>query len=101
MRIDFDTNIKEEFIFSIGYSADKDPKLRYCSMESSKINGVPWYDNLWLEDCTLTGGASGGPWMMDMEENGVGTLISVNSWGFAYKPGMAGPNLSTSTGSWA
>ena len=58
-------------------------------------------DNLWLEDCTLTGGASGGPWMMDMQEDGVGTLISVNSWGFAYKPGMAGPNLSTSTGSWA
>ena len=101
MKIDFDTNIGEEFIFSIGYSADKDPKLRHCAMESSKINGVPWYDNLWLEDCTLTGGASGGPWMMDMQEDGVGTLISVNSWGFAYKPGMAGPNLSTSTGSWA
>ncbi|KAL3766999.1 hypothetical protein ACHAWU_004497 [Discostella pseudostelligera] len=103
MRVDFDSNIllDREFIFSIGYSADKDPNLRHCAMESSKINGVDWYDNLWLEDCTLTGGASGGPWMMDMHEDGVGTLISVNSWGFAYKPGMAGPNLSTSTGSWA
>lgn len=101
MAIDFSSSPRSEFVFSIGYSADKDPKLRHCSMENTNINGVPWYTNLWLEDCAMTGGASGGPWMADMDDAGNGRLISVNSWGFTHKPGMAGPVLRTSDGSWA
>lgn len=100
--IDFDTRtINNEFIWSVGYSADKDPQLRHCAMENDKINGVPWYENYWLDDCAMTGGASGGPWIMDMDERGDGTLISVNSWGFTHRAGMAGPNLSTDSGSMA
>ncbi|KAL7543266.1 hypothetical protein ACHAXR_012574 [Thalassiosira sp. AJA248-18] len=99
--IDFDLNPHDEFVFSIGYSADKDPRLRTCSMHNSKMNGVPWYTNLWLEDCAMTGGASGGPWIHDMDVDGMGSLISVNSWGFTHKPGMAGPVLKTSSGSLA
>lgn len=101
MTIDFDTDMNREFIWSIGYSADKDPELRHCAMENTKINGVPWYTNLWLEDCAMTGGASGGGWIKDMDEEGVGTVGGVNSWGFTHKPGMASPNLSTAEGSWA
>lgn len=70
-------------------------------MENTKINGVSWYTNLWLDGCAMTGGASGGPWVHDMDEEGTGTLVSVNSWGFTHKPGMAGPVFKTSSGSWA
>ena len=84
MTIDFDTDMNREFIWSIGYSADKDPELRHCAMENTKINGVPWYTNLWLEDCAMTGGASGGGWIKDMDEEGVGTVGGVNSWGFSW-----------------
>lgn len=89
-NIDFNTNHKD-FTVALGYSADKDPNFRYCSMDADNINGVPWYTNLWLDDCGMTGGASGGPWTRDMDESGVGTVISVNSWGFMDKKGMAGP----------
>jgi hypothetical protein len=102
MKIDFDVDVDDdEFIFSLGYSADKDPSLRHCAMERTSIRGVEWYENYWLDNCAMTGGASGGPWLKDVDSNGVGTLISVNSWGFAHRIGMAGPNLRTSSGSLA
>mmetsp|Transcript_21193 Transcript_21193/g.44752 ORF Transcript_21193/g.44752 Transcript_21193/m.44752 type:complete len:716 (+) Transcript_21193:87-2234(+) len=101
MAIDFDMRPDDKFVFSIGYSADKDPQLRHCAMTNTNINGVPWFTNLWLEDCGLTGGASGGPWIHNMDTNGIGTLISNNSWGFTNKVGMAGPPLRTSGGSLA
>lgn len=101
MAVDFESPPYDEWVHSIGYSADKDPKLRYCSMDSTTINGIDSYTNMWLDDCEMTGGASGGPWMAGLDEGGVGTLISVNSWGFTHKPGMAGPVLRTSEGSWA
>ena len=112
MKIDFDTDLHEsnnsnsgnennDFIYSIGYSADKDPSLRHCAMEHTTIFGVDWYENFWLDNCAMTGGASGGPWMVNMDTDGVGTLVSVNSWGFAHRIGMAGPSLRTSSGSLA
>lgn len=111
MKIDFDTDLHDhnsgngnennDFIFSIGYSADRDPSLRHCAMEHTTIFGVDWYENFWLDNCAMTGGASGGPWMVNMDTDGVGTLVSVNSWGFAHRIGMAGPSLRTSSGSLA
>jgi len=107
MKIDFDTDLHEssdennDFIYSIGYSADRDPSLRHCAMEHTTIFGVDWYENFWLDNCAMTGGASGGPWMVNMDTDGVGTLVSVNSWGFAHRIGMAGPSLRTSSGSLA
>ena len=56
-------NPHSEFVFSLGYSADTDPNFRHCAMANTKINGVSWYTNLWLDDCAMTGGASGGPWI--------------------------------------
>jgi hypothetical protein len=99
MALDFDADPRGEFIVSIGYSADKDPSLRHCSQTNTDIHGLSWYANLWLDDCGMTGGASGGPWLVDMDNNGVGTLISVSSWGFTDQPGMAGPVLRTRDGS--
>jgi len=99
MVIDFDRSATEEFLVALGYSADRDPAFRYCSMDVSSINGVPWYANLWMDNCGMTGGASGGPWIIDMTEGGSGTVVSNNSWGFTDRPGMAGPNLRTASGS--
>jgi len=101
VALDFDADPRGRFINSIGYSADKDPDLRHCSMASTDIYGLPGYANLWLDDCAMTGGASGGPWLVDMDDAGVGTVISVNSWGFTDRAGMAGPVLRTRDGSWA
>jgi len=101
MALDFNADPRGEFVFSVGYSADKDPSLRHCSMANTDIYGLSSYANLWLNDCAMTGGASGGPWTIDMDDKGVGTLISVNSWGFTNRTGMAGPVLRTKDGSWA
>ena len=43
----------------------------------------------------MTGGSAGGPWMVHTSDDGRGTLISVNSWGYTGTPGMGGPFLNT------
>ncbi|KAL9179968.1 hypothetical protein ACHAXT_007938 [Thalassiosira profunda] len=101
-NVDYDSRRRnDEFVYSLGYSADKDPDFRHCSMEAGTINGIPTYTNLWLDDCAMSGGASGGPWMKDLDMNGRGTVMSVNSWGFTHKDGMAGPVFQTEEGSLA
>lgn len=100
VKIDFDYSGKD-FTYALGYSSDHDPYYRYCSMDQDTIYGVSWYQNLWLDQCGLGSGASGGPWISNMDENGVGTLFSINSWGFDDKTGMAGPSLRTQDGSLA
>lgn len=100
VKIDFDYRVKD-FTFALGYSSEHDPNYRYCAMDQSTIYGVSWYENLWLDQCGLGAGASGGPWIADMDENGVGTLFSINSWGFDNKIGVAGPNFRTQDGSFA
>ncbi|KAL7463661.1 hypothetical protein ACHAXS_004014 [Conticribra weissflogii] len=101
MSIDFSTNQINDQTVALGYSADKDPAFRYCSMDTETISGVPWYTNLWLSHCGMSGGASGGPWIRDMTQEGMGTVVSVNSWGFSDKVGMAGPVFRTGSGSFA
>ena len=101
LPVDFARDARGAFVHSIGYSADQDPSLRHCAMANADIYGVSWYANLWLDACALTGGASGGPWLVDADAAGTGTLVSVNSWGFTYRTGMDGPSLRTQDGSWA
>ncbi|KAL7517206.1 hypothetical protein ACHAWX_002145 [Stephanocyclus meneghinianus] len=101
MYIDFESNPEKDFAVALGYSANHDPAFRYCTNDISTIKGVPWYTNLWIDQCGMTGGASGGPWAVKMDTSGVGTIVSVNSWGFTDKIGMAGPQLRTSSGSLA
>lgn len=65
-------------------------KLVYCSGNSSK-------DFLLTKDhglgCNMTGGSSGGPWFQDFNEaTGLGTQVSVNSFGYTFLPNrMYGP----------
>jgi hypothetical protein len=65
-------------------------KLVYCSGNSGK-------DFLLTKDhslgCNMTGGSSGGPWFQDFNEaTGLGTQVSVNSFGYTFLPNrMFGP----------
>ncbi|WP_030762715.1 trypsin-like serine peptidase [Streptomyces sp. NRRL F-2664] len=67
-------------------------KLVYCSGNSGK-------DFLLTKDhslgCNMTGGSSGGPWFQDFNEaTGLGTQVSVNSFGYTFLPNrMYGPYL--------
>eukprot|EP00957_Ditylum_brightwellii_P138420 10550357-Ditylum_brightwellii.AAC.1 len=57
--------------------------------------------NWMLNQCRMSGGASGGPWIQPMNAaTGSGTIISVNSWTYNNgSPGMAGVRLDTAYGS--
>ncbi len=80
---------------AFGYSYNQDPKQMYCSQTRAATNGG---DNWWLDQCGLTGGASGGPWLDEYPAAGTGEIVSVNSWGYSSSPGMAGPKLDGSSG---
>lgn len=73
--------------YALGYSASKDPSFRYCSETLASFDSADW----WLGSCGLSGGASGGPWMLS--SSGAGPIFSVNSWGYTTSPGMAGPKF--------
>jgi hypothetical protein len=74
---------------AIGYSYSQDPLLRYCSED---LGIETRYDDLWLANCDLSGGSSGGPWQQGSND-GNGPIISVNSWGYTNQSGMGGPVL--------
>ena len=92
-------DVPGEFTHGLGYSFDKDPAFRYCAGEMSTKFGISTYENLWLGICEMTGGSSGGPWLKDTDTDGRGTVVSINSWGYASSGGMAGPNFNTAMGS--
>ncbi|MGI9577561.1 MAG: trypsin-like serine peptidase [Microthrixaceae bacterium] len=78
---------------ALGYSYSDDPNFMYCAeVMQDETNGVNW----WLPNCGLSGGASGGPWLQPVGEAGNDQIISVNSWGYTDRPGMAGPYLDES-----
>lgn len=83
-----------DFTHGLGYSYSDDPYFMYCA-EDMTTQGT---DNWWLSSCGLSGGSSGGPWIQPLN-NGVGPLISVNSWGYTTSPGMAGPKLNGTSAS--
>lgn len=75
---------------ALGYSYDVDPDFMYCK-EALGTNGSA---NYWLGRCDMSGGSSGGPWVQPMNEaSGTGPVFSVNSWGYTFQAGMAGPKL--------
>jgi len=83
----------------MGYTFSKDPDFRYCAKDLSTKYGISSYENLWLSVCDMSGGSSGGAWMKDTKDDGSGTIISINSWGYSSSTGMAGPNFYTGGGS--
>lgn len=88
-----------EFAHGLGYSIDRDPSFRYCATNMGTKFGISTYENLWLSSCEMSGGSSGGPWLKDTTSDGRGTIISLNSWGYASVSGMGGPNFATASGS--
>lgn len=79
-----------EVSHALGYSYNVDPEFMYCK-ESLGTEGSA---NYWLSRCDMSGGSSGGPWVQPMDEGtGSGPIISVNSWGYTFQSGMAGPKL--------
>jgi len=89
---------KSDFTYALGYSYKNDPNFMYCAQDMTTTNGSA---NWWLSSCRLSGGSSGGPWVQDGTNQWAGgndgSIISVNSWGYAGGPGMAGPKLSGTT----
>lgn len=82
---------KRMYAFGFPAAAPYDgTKLVYCSGNSGK-------DFLLTKDhglaCNMTGGSSGGPWFQDFDEaTGLGTQVSVNSFGYTFLPNrMYGP----------
>ncbi|MFD8978404.1 trypsin-like serine peptidase [Streptomyces sp. NPDC059564] len=82
---------KKMYSFGFPAAAPYDgTKLVYCSGNSGK-------DFLLTKDhglgCNMTGGSSGGPWLQDFDEaTGLGTQVSVNSFGYTFLPNrMFGP----------
>jgi len=88
LTIDFSTPTTGATATALGYSYSYDPNFMYCQ-ETMATNGSA---NYWLDSCDLSGGASGGPWLQPLDA-GNGSIISVNSWGYTTRSGMAGPKL--------
>jgi surface protein len=89
LPISFANPILGSDTYALGYSYNKDPLFRYC-VDPLQTRGNGW----WLPNCGLSGGASGGPWVLPMDvTKGSGTIISVNSYGFSTAPGMGSPKL--------
>ncbi|MBI4292224.1 MAG: hypothetical protein HY661_12180 [Betaproteobacteria bacterium] len=80
--------LSPDFTPALGYSFSEDPKFMYCAEDMTTEGTANW----WLPGCGLSGGSSGGPWVQPMTA-GSGDIISVNSWGYTNRPGMAGPKL--------
>ena len=81
---------------ALGYSYSRDPDFMYCAEDMTTNGTVNWF----LPNCGLSGGASGGPWIQPLNTTtGTGPIISVNSWGYTTKPGMAGPKLAGTSAS--
>lgn len=78
--------------YALGYSYSDDPNFMYCAQALRTIGASDW----WLGRCGLSGGSSGGPWLLPVN-GGNGTLFSVNSWGYTTQPGMAGPMMNTTS----
>ncbi|MFJ4314443.1 trypsin-like serine peptidase [Streptomyces lavendulae] len=82
---------KKMYSFGFPAAAPYDgTRLVYCS-------GTTGTDFLLTKDhslgCNMTGGSSGGPWLQDFDETtGLGTQVSVNSFGYNFLPNrMFGP----------
>ncbi|MEN8040629.1 MAG: hypothetical protein ABFR95_03910 [Actinomycetota bacterium] len=86
--------------YAFGYPAAKKWKgndLIYCAgpIDGDPLNGDTTYR---MNECKLTGGSSGGPWLADFDETiGSGTVMSVNSYGYTGINAMHGPVLNADT----
>jgi V8-like Glu-specific endopeptidase len=77
-----------DFTTVLGHTLKKDPLMSYCSEGITEFNG-----NYMLPSCEMQGGSSGGPWFSPIDIQGFGNIISVSSWGFREKAGLAAPKF--------
>lgn len=90
LSVEFATPVVGDRAHALGYSYNVDPEFMYCTESLGTEGSV----NYWLGQCDLAGGSSGGPWVQPMNETGgSGPIVSVNSWGYINRSGMAGPKL--------
>ena len=86
-------------VFSFGYPAAgkyHGSDLTYCS--DQVFTDTRNANLTWGIDCDMTGGSSGGPWLTSFDSNsGIGTLSSVNSYGYGNTARMYGPKFNTNT----
>ena len=70
--------------------------LTYCA--GNTFNDVLNGNATWGIACNMTGGSSGGPWLGGFSETtGVGTLTSLNSYGYGGLSNMYGPKFNGKT----
>jgi hypothetical protein len=86
-------------LYAFGYPAAgkyRGRDLTYCAgnIFTDSLNS-----NLtWGMACNMTGGSSGGPWLSGFTEaTGIGTLSSLNSYGYSGLSNMYGPKFGTKT----
>lgn len=90
-----------DYTYALGYSYANDPYFMYCAQNLGTVASTfttGSYVNWWLSSCRLSGGASGGPWLQPLPAaalTGDEAVMSVNSWGYNGRAGMAGPRLQT------
>lgn len=91
------TPVEGEHITNFGYSLAYNPDFRYCAESPITRDPTPGVITLWMDNCGLTGGASGGPWMKSFDDKtGSGKIVSTNSWSLGTRTGMGGPFIEES-----
>ena len=85
--------------YAFGYPASQKYKgtdLVYCA---GQIFEDPYNEELtWGLPCGMTGGSSGGPWLSSFNATtGVGSLSSLNSYGYSGVKAMHGPKFNADT----
>lgn len=86
-------------LYAFGYPAAgkyNGNDLTYCAGPTFED---PYNSRLtWGMTCDMTGGSSGGPWLSSFtESSGIGTLSSLNSYGYSGVKAMHGPKFNAKT----
>ncbi len=89
----------EDAVHVFGYPADTPytgDDLVYCAGGlGERYLGPPYSFNIWSKACDMTGGASGGPWLLGSvnPSDGSGDLVSVSSVRSLSTPTLFGPKF--------
>lgn len=97
--INYDFVTTGDTLHAFGYPAAgkyKGKDLVYCK---GPLGTDPQVGNAtWSMACNMTGGSSGGPWLKGFNETtGIGTLGSLNSYGYGNTAVMYGPKFNNAT----
>jgi len=92
--ITFNQSTEQQFV-QVGYPAKKpfDGSVKYaCINRTAEVKTVDGRTPSEIGvGCDMTGGSSGGPWLIGVRADGLGYVNSVTSWGYDATPQMYGP----------